>query len=81
MKIIGSRSRSNFKVKVNFQVWTITFECLKLQASFLAYRYIFTISRSGSHIKVIGSMSRSNFKVKVNLEDYPITFECIKLQT
>ena len=37
----------------------LTFECLDLETSFLACRYIFIISRSSSYMKVIGSRSRS----------------------
>ena len=65
VKVIESRSRSNFKVKVNFKVYPITLECLKLQTSFLVCGYIFKVSISGLHMKVIRSRSRSNFKVKV----------------
>ena len=43
-------------------VQVITFELLKLWTSFLAYRYILTLSRSSLSIKVIGSRSRSNEK-------------------
>ena len=40
-------------------VQTITFEPLHIGTSFLAWRYILTISRSSLSIKVIGSRSRS----------------------
>ena len=40
-------------------VQAISFEPLDIETSFLACRYILTISRSGLSIKVIGSRSRS----------------------
>ena len=38
--------------------WTITFECLDIETSFLVWWYILTISRSNLSIKVIESRSK-----------------------
>ena len=46
-------------VSVFLSVQAITFEPLDTKTSFLACRYILTISRSSLSIKVIGSRSRS----------------------
>ena len=46
-------------VSVCLSVQAITFEPLDIETSFLACRYILTISRSSLNIKVIGSRSRS----------------------
>ena len=46
-------------MSVFLSVQAITFELLNIETSFLASRYILTISRSSLSIKVIGSRSRS----------------------
>ena len=47
-------------LSVYLSVQAITFEPLKVKASFLVHTYLLTISRSSLSIKVIGSRSRSN---------------------
>ena len=47
-------------MSVCVSVQMITFELLKPGTSFLAYTYIFMMSRSGLSTKVIGSRSKSN---------------------
>ena len=46
-------------LSVCLSVQSIPFEPLHIETSFLAYRYILTISRLSLSIKVIGSMLRS----------------------
>ena len=58
-------------VSVCLSVQTITFEPLHIGTSFLAWRYILTISRSSLSIKVIGSRSRSYAK-----NDYLLISTC-----
>ena len=48
-------------------VQAVTFELLHIGTSFLVWRYILTISRSGLSVKVIGSRSRSYTKMIVYL--------------
>ena len=54
-------------LSVFLSVQAITFESLKIETSFLACRYILTISRSSLSIKVIGLRSRSYEKKMIVL--------------
>ena len=47
------------RLSVCVSVQAITFKCLDIETSFLAWWYILTISRSSLSIKVIGSRSKS----------------------
>ena len=54
-----------FCLSVFLSVQAITFEPLYIETSFLAYKYILTISRSSVSIKVIGSRPWSYFNLLI----------------
>ena len=68
-----------FCVSVCLSVQAITFESLNIGTSFLAWRYILTISRSSLSTKVIGSRSRSCVK-KWLFTYFNLLFLCMDLQ-
>lgn len=45
-----------------FQQFSLTFDCLNLTTSFLVWRYIIRISRSGSGFKIMALFSRSQLQ-------------------
>ena len=64
---------------VCLSVQTITFEPLHIGTSFLAWRFILTISMSSLSIKFIGSRSRSCEK-NYYFSDFNLVFLCMDLQ-
>ena len=66
-------------LSVFLSVQAITFEPLDIETSFLAYKYILTISRSSLSIKVIGSRSRS-YEKNDSFTYFNFLILCISLQ-